>query len=180
MAQLTRLFDAERASAESGLSHVRSKNRISLIALSILTTVAIFIGLLVSFYVTRRINRTENTLVAQSDRIWALYELSANPSLNTSDQITATLELGCKMFGMEIGKVCAIDPETDTNTFMHVVASEGLAVKAGTVLELSRTFCSIVIDENRSIAIPHVARSQYRNYECYEFSHVESYIATPL
>ena len=180
MAELTRLFDTERASAENGLVHVRKKNKISLIALSLVTAVAILIGLLVSFVVARRINRTENNLVTQSDRIWSLYELSANPKLNTREQITATLELGCKMFDMEIGKVCAIDPDTDTNTFLHVVAADGIDLKAGTVIPLERTFCSIVFAENKAIAIDHVARSPYREYICYEFSHLESYIAAPI
>jgi signal transduction histidine kinase/CheY-like chemotaxis protein len=180
MGQLTRMFDTERSSAEADLLDVRKKNRISLAALSILTAVAILIGLLVSFVVARRINRTENTLVTQSGRIWSLYELSANPKLNTTEQITATLELGCKMFGMEIGKVCAIDLEAQTNTFLHVVAAEDMDIKAGTVLPLKKTFCNIVIDEDKPIAIHHVAQSPYRQHACYEFSHLESYIAVPI
>jgi len=180
MNQLALLFDTKRASAENSLAHVRKKNKISLMALSLLAAVAAILGLLVAFIVAQRINRTETTLVSQSDRIWRLYELTANPRLTTGEQVMATLELGCEMFGMKVGTVCDIDEEAGTSTFTHVVASEKAKIKDGTVLDLDLTFCSIVYRENQPVAIHHVARSPYSDYPCYEFARIEAYIATPI
>ncbi|HEY5601856.1 MAG TPA: ATP-binding protein, partial [Gammaproteobacteria bacterium] len=81
---------------------------------------------------------------------------------------------------MEIGKVCKINPVENTNTFMHTVSPRDFNVLPGTKIALEKTFCSLVYEYNGPIALDDVRRAKYQSYPCYEFSHLESYIAAPI
>lgn len=177
---LTELFEAERSSVLNEFDAVKERNRISLLVMSLLTSMAILLGSVISIKVNARINRTEDILVRQSERIRSLYELTSTPKLEFQEQVDATLRLGCSMFGTEIGKVCRIDSNNMTNTFLNVVAKEGIDIHAGTVIPLDKTFCSIVYSEDKAIALSHVGKSQYQHFKCYEFSHLETYLAAPI
>ena len=177
---LAKLFDEERTSVSKQLRDVKESNRISLLIMSLMTSIAVLLGIVIAFRVNGRINRTETILVNQSERIRSLYELTSTPQLEFNEQIDATLRLGCTMFGTDIGKVCRIDDNEKTNTFLNVVAKEGFDIKPGTAIPLENTFCSIVFHEDKAIALSHVGQSEYRNFKCYEFSHLETYLAAPI
>ena len=177
---LSNLFDGERSSALRELNDVKERNRVSLTVMSLMTGIAVVVGILIAIRVNHRIKQTETVLVSQSERIRSLYELTSTPKLEFNEQIDATLKLGCNMFATEIGKVCRIDSEAKTNTFLNVVADAGIDIQAGTVIPLDKTFCSIVFQEDTAIALSHVGNSPYKTFKCYEFSHLETYLAAPI
>ena len=129
---------------------------------------------------TRQLVTLNETLSQQSERLRALYETTANPGRSLEDQINTMLRHGCRFLGMEMGRVCRIDTVEHTNTFVFVHCEPGLNVPPGTRVKLEDSFCSIAVRNDEPTAISHVAQSMYRDSRCYEFSHLESYIAAQV
>lgn len=142
---------------------------------TVLGSVALTLGAL-TIVVGRRTEKTEAEVVEQGKRIRALYEVSAVPGLTPDQEISRILELGCRLFDMQIGKVCRIEPQANTNTFMNVYAQPGLDVQAGTVMPLDRTFCSITYSMAAPLAIHDVMTSAYSR----RFQHLAAYLATTI
>ncbi len=180
MSELTKLFDVERVNAVRKLQTAKQESHMLYLAVSIISLVVLVIGAFIAWFVARRTNESEKHLMENTDRIRDLYALSGNSSLSFDEQIDATLKLGCRLFGMEVGKVCKINPVENTNTFLHTVSPKDFNVFPGTKVSLEKTFCSLVFENNNPVALENVRNSQYRDYPCYEFSHLESYIAAPI
>ena len=129
---------------------------------------------------TRQLVALNETLSQQSERLRALYETTSKPGLSLEDQINAMLRHGCRFLGMEMGRVCHIDNVDRTNTFIYIHCEPGLNVPPGTRVNLEDSFCSIAVQNDEPTAISHVAQSKYRDSRCYEFSHLEAYIAAQI
>jgi len=175
MAIIDRMLDQQKARVSDRMTAVRDANdrTYTLIMLLFATMMAFSIF---TFLIFRRTRNTEDSLVEQGTRIRALYEVASKAGLSTDENMKEMLELGCSMLGMEIGKVCRIDREERTNTFLSVWAHQGLDVKAGTVMPLDRTFCSITTTLSEPLAIHNVAKSEYGKV----FSHLAAYVATVI
>ena len=59
----------------------------------------------------------QEAILEQGKRIRALHEIISRPDLTFDEQIDATLRLGCKLLGTEIGKVGRQDPENNISEF---------------------------------------------------------------
>lgn len=129
---------------------------------------------------TRQLVGSNNALSQQSAQLRALYEITSRSGTSLDDQITAMLRHGCEFLGLEMAKVCHIDTAAGTNTFLYTYCEPGLNLTPGTRVKLEDSFCSIAVKNNEPTAISHVALSEYNNYRCYEFSHLEAYIATQI
>ena len=129
---------------------------------------------------TQQLVTLNETLSQQSERLRALYETTSKPGLSLEDQINAMLRHGCRFLGMEMGRVCRIDTVEHTNSFIYVHCEPGLNVKPGTRVKLEDSFCSIAVNNDEPTAISHVAESMYKSSRCYEFSHLEAYIAAQV
>lgn len=180
MQELTKLFEVERVNAVRELDKTKKENQFAYISILVISGIVLCIIMLIAWLVARRTNESEQQMRLQSDRIRDFYALSGNAELSFDEQIESALKLGCKMFGMEIGKVCKIDTKEETNTFLYTVSPKDFNVFPGTKVALEKTFCSIVYDAHGPIALSNVSDSRYNNYPCYEFSHLESYIAAPI
>ena len=180
MSELTNLFEVERVNAVRKLNTVKIENRMTYIAITAVSMAVIVIGALIAWFVARRTNESETYLLENTSKLRDLYALSGNAQLSFEEQIAATLNLGCRLFGMEIGKVCKIDPIENSNTFLHTVSPEDFNILPGTKVALEKTFCSLVYETGGPIALDDVRKSKYNAYPCYEFSHLESYIASPI
>ena len=132
--------------------------------------------------VTRRTARTEFDLAAQGYRIRSLYEVASKSHDSFDNQIEDTLRVGCELFNLEIGKLCEIDDEQQTNTVLNVVINGNFntMLKKNMVLPLERTFCSIPFQEDRIVLLHKIATSEYRCYPCVEFANLGTYIAAPI
>lgn len=175
MITLQKQLDLYRNNASTGLEQAIDRNDFVYYMIVLLCTAALMLGAL-NIIVTRQAAKNEAALYEQGDRIRQLYEITAKPGLSTEEQIREILKLGCKLLGMEIGKVCQIDKKANTNSFLNVYAPEGFSVCAGTVMPLDKTFCSITTTEEKPIAIHDVSKSQYSE----KFSHLAAYSATVI
>ena len=177
--KLRSIFDSQRNVVESELQSATDEHHTTYWLIFSLGSVALLLGVF-TIFVVKRTAKSEAQLFDQSQWIRALYEISSMSGLSPDEQINETLKLGCHLLGMEIGKVCQIEKLKNTNTFLNVVAPEDYSVKSGQEIPLEKTFCSSTIDSDAVIVIPNVLESKYASYPCYEFSHIESYIALPL
>ena len=133
-----------------------------------------------TIYVVRSTNRTEEALVEQGERIRALHEIISRPDLTFDEQIDETLRLGCKLLGTEIGKVGRQDPKNNTSEFLNTVVMSDLPAKRGIVLPLDKTFCQVTFSSPESIAISHVAESEFKDHPAAGFLGMQSYIGCSI
>lgn len=180
MQELTNLFEVERVNAVRQLDQTKKENQLAYVSIMIISGVVLLLVALIAWLVVRRTSVSEQQMKKHSERIREFYALSGNSELSFDEQIDAALKLGCRMFDMEIGKVCKIDTNEKTNTFLYTVSPKDFNVFPGTKVALEKTFCSIVFDAHGPIALHKVKESRYNSYPCYEFSHLESYIAAPI
>lgn len=164
-----------KAIANEGLDRALARTDSVYYLIVMMGTAAILLGFL-NIFVIRQAGQSEAALVEQGERIRKLYEITSKPGLSIEEQIRGILKLGCKLLGMEIGKVCKIDQEKNTNSFLNVYAPEGFSVCAGTVMPLDKTFCSITVKADDTIALYDVSKSIYSE----KFSHLAAYIATTI
>lgn len=180
MQELTKLFEVERVNAVRELDNTKKDNHVAYLSIMVISGIVFCVVILIAWLVARRTSESELQMRHHTDRIRDFYALSGNAELSFDERIDSALKLGCKMFGMEIGKICKIDTKEQTNTFLYTVSPKDFNVFPGTTVELEKTFCSIVFDAHGPIALSNVNASRYNNYPCYEFSHLESYIAAPI
>ncbi len=173
------VIDLHQRGIDEDIVTAESANRAAYTVVVLLTGISLLLAALMVFTL-RRTARTERALVQQSERIRTLYEVTSVPGRTSEQQIQELLHEGCRLLGTEIAKLCRIDVDQKLVTFIDTYTVPGLDVKPGMQLPLEKTFCSIVIQSDRGIAISAVGQSEYRNYPCYEFSRLESYIAAPI
>jgi len=180
MEELTKLFEVERVNAVRELNQTKNENQFAQISILIISGIVLLLISLIAWLVAKRASKGEDEMRRQTVRIRDFYALTGKADLSFDEQIEAALNLGCRMFDMEIGKVCKIDTSENTNTFLYTVSPKDFNVFPGTKVALEKTFCSIVFEAHGPIALHNVNESRYNNYPCYEFSHLESYIAAPI
>jgi signal transduction histidine kinase/CheY-like chemotaxis protein len=133
-----------------------------------------------TIYVVRSTGRTEEALVEQGERIRALHEIISRPDLSFDEQIDETLRLGCRLLGTEIGKLGRQDPEHNASEFLNTVVMSDLPAKRGIVLPLDKTFCQVTFNSPESIAISHVAESEFKDHPAASFLGMQSYIGCSI
>lgn len=175
--QISTILDTQRENVENKIAEVTLQNRTTYWLIGLFGSVAFILGIF-TIYVIRRTERTEDALLEQGNRVRELYKVSSMAGLDIDAQINEMLILGCRLLKLEIAKVCRIDTNENTNTFLYIRAPKEYGLKAGTVLPLSKTFCSITFAANDAVAINEAATSPHANSPYYEFSQLESYIAT--
>jgi len=126
----------------------------------------------------RRKAQEESAL--QSSRLRSLYNATQLQNLSYNESILSVLSLGCAFFDMNIGRVCEIDEEHNTNTIRYIIAPEDYGVKPGTVSNLDDTFCNIPFTSENTIHINNVEKSEWNKQTCHIYSHLEAYLATVI
>ena len=173
------ILDTQRSQVESKIAVVTHRNRTSYWLIGLFGSVAIMLGAF-TIFIVRRTGKTEEALLNQGKRIRELYEVSSKAGFNIDEQISEMLKLGCRLLDLEIAKVCQIDLDKNTNTFLHTHAPEEYGVNPGTKLPLDNTFCSMTISSGEAISIHNTGKSEFSNSKPYKFSHLESYIASTI
>jgi len=179
VAAISGILDTQREGIEAKMAYAERHNRTSYWMIGVLATVALML-MAFTIFVVRRTGRTEQALMDQGKRIRALYEVSSMANVDFETKIAHMLELGCNLLDMEIAKVCRIDTDASTNTFLYTHAPEAYNIQAGRQLPLEKTFCSIPFGSNKPVAIANIGKSQYAQSPFYEFSQLEAYIAAPI
>ena len=173
------ILDTQRSQVESKIAVVTHRNRTSYWLIGLFGSVAIMLGAF-TIFIVRRTGKTEEALLNQGKRIRELYEVSSKAGFDIDEQISEMLKLGCRLLDLEIAKVCQIDLNKNTNTFLHTHAPEEYGVNPGIKLPLDNTFCSMTFSSEEAIAIHNTGKSKFSNSKPYEFSHLESYIAATI
>jgi len=176
---ISNILDLQTDQVTHKIADVTRRNQTTYWLISLGSTVAIMLFAF-TIYVVRKTGKTEEALMDQGKRIRELYEVSSSPGHNLDEQISAMLKLGNRLLGLEIARVCKIDPEAETNTFLHVEAPESYGVKQGKIIPLNKSFCNITYHSVDAIALSDIGNSEYANTTYHEFSGLESYIASKI
>lgn len=176
---LNGLLSESSANVINIIEQAENKNGTTYILVLLLSGVAVSLGLF-TIFITKKTSRTENQLIDQGKRIQLLYEATSNSGLSLDDRITETLKLGCRVLGMEVGKLGCQDPEKNTSTFLNTIAPPDLPARRGLILPLDKTFCNITFSVDGPIAIHHVSTSSYKNHPAAAFLGMEAYIGTTI
>ena len=155
---------------------------------------AMLIATIIVVRLNRKLKQSKNALEAEvivrqqaeadkalyAKRLSDLYEITTMTSLNLEQQIKDTLELGCRTFNMEIGKICKIDTANNTSKVLQIVGPAALQLESGSILELHKSLCNVVFTINEPLAIDHMGKSFYKNHPIYESTKLEAYIGTTI
>lgn len=126
--------------------------------------------------ITKTKEAEANTAI-QEERIRALYEVASKPNISFDQQIENVLEVGCQRLGLSIGIVSQIEAEKYIIKSIYAPTTD---LESGTQFDLKKTYCSIVLETNRPIAINHMAQSEWHDHPCYKNFQLETYIGVPL
>lgn len=179
MEKLSLMFDAQRDTVEKVLEDATRENQTTYILIILLGTVALMLGVFMIF-VVRRTGTTEAALVEQGERIRALYQVSTMPGLSLHEQVSETLKLGCRLLGMDYGKVCKIDLDNNTNTSLNAYGFHESDLIPGSSIDLDKTYCDITFIAKKPIAFHNVTNSPYKIHPCYKITRIKAYIATTI
>lgn len=160
-------------------SEIASKNKATNLLLFLLGGIALFLGAFMVF-ILKRTAHTETAALEQGERLEDLYEATSIYGISLDEKISETLRLGCRVLGMEIGKLGHQDPSMNTSTFLNTIAPEELPAKRGLVLPLDKTFCNITFSADGPIAMHHVSESEYKDHPAAAFLGMEAYIGTTI
>ena len=114
--------------------------------------------------------QTENVLRA-------LHKIAAAQDQPFAARLRALLEHGCQQFKLPIGILSHIHGETYE---VIQAVSPNDAIKAGTSLELGKTYCRETIKSDGPIGFEHAQGSEWRTHPCYREYKLEAYFGIPL
>jgi len=116
----------------------------------------------------------------QADRITQLYEAASLPGLSIDEQLKEILRLGCRLLGLEIGKICSVDESTEQVSTVSIVAPKEIVDQFNKVVPLQNTFCAVAYGSHAPLALHNVAQSEYHNFPAYHATGLNSYIGVPI
>ncbi len=124
--------------------------------------------------------RAEEAERQQTEKISALYKVSAKPGTTFETQIDETLKLGCHLFGLEIGRVCEIVPEKNENRIINVIAPKGSTLKKDQKMQLSSTMCGLTYNMTEPLILGDISKSEYADHPGYQSTKLGAYIGVPI
>ncbi|MBW4934764.1 PAS domain-containing protein [Marinobacter sp. F4206] len=114
----------------------------------------------------------------QNTALSILNDLALDPETDDDVRIRKALSLGADYLNMPLAIVSEITSSVYTIRWFDAPADAGL--EAGLSFSLADTYCSIMVEQDDSLSIDHMARSPYRDLPCYELFGLESYVAAPI
>jgi len=124
--------------------------------------------------------RAEEAEKRQTEKISALYKVSAKPGTTFDTQIDETLKLGCQLFDLEIGRVCEIVPERNENRILNVISPKGNTLKKDQKMQLSSTMCGLTYNMTEPLILGNIAKSEYAEHPGYKSTKLGAYIGVPI
>ncbi|HDZ58307.1 MAG TPA: PAS domain S-box protein [Pseudomonas xinjiangensis] len=113
----------------------------------------------------------------QNQALRALNEVAGLPNLDLNERLHQALQIGCNYMGLDIGIVSQIEGQNFT---ILAQKSPGQTLRDGAVLDVSRTFCSLVLQQKDVLDLTTIGQSEFRKHPGYAEFGVESYIGAPL
>jgi signal transduction histidine kinase len=173
------LLNASQEEISNIFSDVSKKNETTYMLLFFFGWISLFITAFVISIIKRNVH-SETVAVEQGERLRDLYEATSISGISLDEKISETLRLGCRVLGMEIGKLGCQNPAKNTSTFLNTIAPEELPAKRGLVLPLDKTFCQVTFNSDGPIAMHHVSESEYKDHPAASFLGMEAYIGTTI
>ncbi len=173
------LLNASQDEISHIFSEVTERNEATYMLLFFLGWISLFIGTFM-ISIIKRSAKSETSAVEQGERLRDLYEATSISGISLDEKIDETLRLGCRVLGMEIGKLGCQDPEKNTSTFLNTIAPEELPAKRGLVLPLDKTFCQVTFASDGPISMSHVSESEFKDHPAASFLGMEAYIGTTI
>ena len=176
---LSLIVDSYSKKADDNIVLVSNRNKKTYWILGLVGSSTIILALLL-FVIARRQLQTEAQLLEQGNRIRALYNVSTQSGTDIDTQISLMLKLSCELLNMEIAKVCQVDVDKNTNTFLYTYAPSVSDAIPGTVVNFDTSLNMIPFSQNKTIHIEHVSKSTLINSNNLNSKNIESYIASVL
>lgn len=114
----------------------------------------------------------------QNTALSILNELALDPETDDNARIEKALRLGADYLDLDLAIVSEITRDVYSVRWFVAPAEAGL--EQGLSFPLVDTYCSLLLGSRDSLAIAHMAKSQYRNHDCYDKFGLESYLAAPV
>jgi PAS domain S-box-containing protein len=114
----------------------------------------------------------------QNTALSILNDLAIDPETDDDVRISRALRLGAEYLGMPLAIVSEITGNVYTVRWFDAPSDAGLS--QGLTFDLADTYCAITVTREGSLAIGHMARSEYRDRPCYDQFGLESYVAAPI
>jgi hypothetical protein len=173
------LLDASQKEISDTYTEVQKKNEATYMLLFFFGWISLFLSLFIISIIKRSVT-SETATIEQGERLRDLYEATSLSGMSLDEKISETLRLGCRVLGMEIGKLGRQDPAMNTSTFLNTIAPEELPAKRGLVLPLDKTFCQVTFSSDGPISMHHVSESKYKDHPAASFLGMEAYIGTTI
>ncbi|WP_150911564.1 PAS domain-containing protein [Marinobacter halotolerans] len=114
----------------------------------------------------------------QNRALSILNELALGSEADDDARIQRALSLATDYLDLPIGIVSEINSRVYSVRWF--AAPEGSGLESGASFALEDTYCSMLFEKNESLAISHMAKSDYRHKKCYNVFGLESYLAAPI
>jgi signal transduction histidine kinase/ActR/RegA family two-component response regulator len=173
------LLNSSQKEINNTYLEVKKKNEATYMLLFFFGWISLFLSLFIISIIKRSVN-SETASIEQGERLRDLYEATSISGISLDEKISETLRLGCRVLGMEIGKLGRQDPAMNTSTFLNTIAPEELPAKRGLVLPLDKTFCQVTFSSDGPVAMHHVSESKFKNHPAASFLGMEAYIGTTI
>ncbi len=122
---------------------------------------------------------SEKNLSKYQKGLETLNKIAANINLSYSEQIYEALEKVCAYLDLPLGIVSKVEGEQYQIAFSYSNDPE-LNLENEAFFDLGDTYCSLVLDNKKPVAIPYMGKSEYAKHPCYAKFNLESYIGAPV
>ncbi|RDI71116.1 MEDS domain-containing protein [Halopelagius longus] len=144
---------------------------------------------------SREIDRKLETLVDRTDARLTVtarehyqrevYEIMSDSDREFDEKLDALFEVGCERFGLDLGGLARVDPETDLFE-VEAISGEHDHLVPGARLDLSETYCRVVADSDpepneavsEPVEITDPVDSGFENAACFAEFDVRAYLGT--
>ncbi|PSQ09638.1 hypothetical protein BRC93_12270 [Halobacteriales archaeon QS_5_70_15] len=107
-----------------------------------------------------------------------VYRITADIGMTPEEKIQRLVALGCEFLDLENGHIVEVDRGTAHHE-VHFAAGSDL-VEAGTVSDLSETFCRLTIEADDILAIANAPEDGYADDPAYETWRISCYVGAKL
>jgi PAS domain S-box-containing protein len=119
-----------------------------------------------------------NKIQHQNEALAILNDLALDTETNDEIRIEKALRLGSDYLNLPLGIVSEI--HSNVYSIRWFVAPEEAGLEQNASFPLKDTYCSMLLGSRESLAIAHMAKSDFRNHRCYDKFGLESYLAAPI
>ncbi|MDZ7848619.1 MAG: ATP-binding protein [Owenweeksia sp.] len=124
--------------------------------------------------------RFEKILIKNEQVIRQLYQISADSQSSLEEKTEAILKLGCERFKLTFGILSEVDAEKEQYRIRAHYPSKGELPVADQILHLAETFSSLVVEEQKPLAIENIKESIYAKHPAAQKLPLQSYICAPV